>query len=338
VAINGYGLSAVVHTVTRSGPVEHYPSLPVAVATIQSFATPALVFFGLIGCIVLLRHKDPLLFLIGLGLLLVARFLPFGVPKWILVAVPVLMVCALVGFSRLWVSVTNRSKRYALRIAMILLVLAPWLVGLQSSYGDSGYGPSFEVQPFDRPLLTKRTLRLSLGSGALVPTSEGPRPVGGHAGVLFGGGWRRNVRQGAEQFTGAIREGLAKNLPILLDEQQGFVVSTLLSMHFTTRDPWDHVVVPGFLVERAFTSQDGNCRVQMLELKNKQALLDPAGERRLQHFLGTDRLVLYGYTSTLRRCYRLAPESLQRVGAGTNTAVLNLEALHSLAGSAALSK
>jgi hypothetical protein len=326
--LNGYGPFAILKTVRESGPLEHYPELAVFAATIQPFTTPGIFLFGLIGCIVLFRYKHRLILILALSLILAARFLPFGVPKWFLIAVPPVIVCSLVGFCAAWNGLRQQQgTRHVVRLAMILLVLAPWLFGFHVSHGDSAYGPGFEIKPFDHTVTAKQNAHLVIGPGALVPTSEGPRALGGHAWVLLGGGWRKIGEQGAAQISQAVQEALERKLPLLMDEQQGFAAATLLGMQFTTHDSWNRTISPRFLIERRFASRDGKRQIRVMELKKKEKVLTAEDARRLQILANSDTLVMYAYTSTLRRYYKLSPVCLEKVGSGTNTALLHLDRL-----------
>lgn len=315
VALCGYGPGVVWKTLRTAGPVEDYPSLTVAAATMQTLATPALLLLAAAGFAVFARRRNPLAVLALLGVALTARFLPLGVPKWFLVAVPALAACALAGFSILW---NARTATPLLRTALALCLAAPWLLGVQTLSGDSAYGPGFQVRPFNRPPAGRSFIRPVIGAGALVPTSEGPRPIGGHAFVLLGGGWRRTVQSASNELQTAAREAIARRLPILQDMGQGFVVSTLAGMGFTTHDAWK-------LPQRTFLSADGATSVRVVRARTRDDLFRPEGQREIEALSGGSRVIAYAYTSTLRRLYRRAPDSLQSLGA--TAAVIDFDKL-----------
>jgi hypothetical protein len=319
IAWNGYGPRMLLRTLRTAGPVETFSGIPVAAATLQTFATPALLLCCACGFFLLVRRKSPRVLLVLLGMVLVARYLPFGVPKWLLVAAPGLMACALIGFSYLW-----QLRSLALRAALAACVALPWTVGVHAVFGDSAYGPGFQVRPFGRPASAHISIRPVAGAGALVPTSEGPRPVGGHAWVLLGG-WRANVRQAAGERERAIREAIARGIPMLQDLGQGYTVATLAGMRFTTADSWKRLIDPSFLEERRFQSADGRARVSVLRLRDRDSLFALSGIARLRELAGSRAVVIYGYTSTLRRCYLIAPGALAPLGA--TAALLDLEKL-----------
>jgi hypothetical protein len=314
VALNGYSPATVVKIVRVAGPVETYPGVAIAAATVQTFATPALILTAAIGFAVLAKKRNPAALLVLLGAALTARYVPLGVPKWFLTAVPGLAACALAGFSTLW---RARTSPLLVRAALCACLVGPWLVGVQTLSGDSAYGPGFEVRPFNRPLRDRPMFRLALDAGALVPTSEGPRPVGGHAFVLLGGGWRRAVRDGDRELTAAAQVAAAQGLPILQDFGQGFVVVTLAGMGLRTADS-------SKMEARTFASPDGATRVRVIRPRDREELFAPAGQRHIEDLAGGGRVAAFAYSSTLRRIYRRAPDSLEQIGAAV---VLDLDKL-----------
>lgn len=329
IALSGYGPSYIWRTIRASGPVEAFPGWLVTGANMQSFATPAMVLLTAVGLAVLLRRRDRLAIPALLGMLLTARYVRFGIPKWFLVATPGIVACALVGLSTVWQQWRRGWRAMGMRAAVAAAVLLPWAFGVQTVFGDSAYGPGFEVRPFDRPTAGRVTMRAAFAGGALVPTSEGPRPIGGHAWVLLGGGWREMTLKAAADRTNAVRAALAGGWPLLEDQGQGYMTATLVGMGFTTRDDWRRSLGGGFLGERRFYAAD-RTEVRMLWLRDRDSLFGAAGLSRLRQLAGADAVVIYGYTSTLRRCYKLAADSLTPLGA--TAARLNLDELQAAAG------
>ena len=327
VRLYGYGLEFIWRTLRASGPVEHYPGLLVMLSTLQTLTTPALAVSAIVGMFILFRQKHPFIILVMLGIAVTGRFLPFGVPKWLLVAVPGIVVCALVGYSTMWNSAADGCKGYCVRGALLIAVLIPWFLGLQGFRGDSAYGPGFQVQPFDRPFTSKSGFKAVFGPGVLVPTSEGPRPVGGHAWVLLGDQWRKTATQNIDELSSAIQEAMRRNIPLLQDQGQGFAVSMLLGMGLKTRDPWNRMLSPSFLIERRFASADGKMTLRLFRLAKRDDLFTSGGVRRIEKLAGTDNVATFAYTSTLRRCYKQAPDALKKVGRGTEAALINLDQL-----------
>jgi hypothetical protein len=324
VALNGYGPAMVWKAIRASGPVESTPGLLVAAATAQTFFTPAMGLLALAGFAVLLKRRHRLAVPVVVGIVLTARFARFGVPKWFLAAVPGIVTCALIGLSVAWQHWQRRWRAIGMRAAIGALVLVPWAVGVRTVFGDSAYGPGFQVQPFDRAAPEHPRIRAALGGGALVPTSEGPRPVGGYGWVLVGGGWREIALAHSADLQRAVGEAIATGRPLLQDEGEGYATATLAGMNFSTRDSWKRTIGDAFLVERRFSSADGRS-VRVLRLRDRDSLFAAADVSRLRQLAGTDTVIIFGYTSTLRRCYKLAPDSLTKLG--NKSAQLDLDRL-----------
>ena len=317
IALNGYGPSAVLKTLRTAGPVESFPGVMVTAANMQPLLTPALLLTAFVGLAVLAKRRNPATLLVLLGIVLTARYLPLGIPKWFLVAVPGLMASALTGWASLWHAPVATVP---VRAGLLACLIAPWLIGVHTVSGDSAYGPGFEQRPYNRPPNTGRIFQAVPDAGALVPTSEGPRPLGGHAYVLLGGGWRRVVQQNARELSSDAQLAVASGLPILQDLGQGYVVAALTGMGFRTTDSWK-------LESRTFVSPDGATRVRVIRPRDRENLFTPAGLRHLEDLAGGSRVVAFAYTSTLRRIYNRAPDSLEEIGPSV---VLDLEKLRTV--------
>ena len=324
VALSGYGPTTVWRAMHESGPVESYPSLLVTAVTVQTFMTPAMGLLALAGFGVLIKRKKRLAIPVLVGIVLTARFARFGVPKWFLAATPGIVTCAIVGLSAAWQHWQRGWRSIAMRAAIGGVLLVPWAIGVQTVFGDSAYGPGFQVQPFDRAAPRQMHIRAAAAAGALVPTSEGPRPVGGYGWVLLAGGWREIALDASADLKTAVVEAIASGEPLLEDEGEGYVTATLAGMNFSTQDGWKHDSADALLGERRFSSADGR-RVVVLRLRDRASLFAAADLNRLRQLAGSDTVVVFGYTSTLRRCYLLAPDSLTKLGA--KAALLNLDRL-----------
>lgn len=323
-ALTGYSPVMVLREIMAAGPTESYPGLSVMGANLQPLFTPALSLLAAAGFLVLVRYRNTLAVALLVGFALVARYLPYGVPKWILVATPCLLACGVVGFSAAWRSGGSRPFRYALRGAVLLLVLLPWVFSVRA-VNDTAYGPAFEIQNFSRVAHGGVRARLAAGSGLAVPTPEGPRALGGHAWVLFGGEWRRLVRQLAGERDLAIQRAIDMRVPILQDSGEGMIAAQLMGMGFKTADPWNRTIGNGLLVERRFTSGD-NRTVRVLRVLKRKSLFAPDDLRLLRQIAASDVVVISVlYTSILHQYYLKAPGALEELGA--TAAVLHFQPL-----------
>ena len=257
-----------------AGPVESYPGLAVAAVTMQTLGTEAMLLSAAVGLAVLAKRRNPAA-LLALSTSC-SRRVTFrwecrsgfgcrcrGWPP------------ALAGFSSLWHA---RSSQTIVRSGLLACLVAPYgaakrragrpgrrLVGMQTLSGDSAYRSGLEIRPCNRPFRSRPFLQPALAAGPLVPTSEGPRPVGGHAFVLVGV-WGRIVQAGADQLDGSA-QAAARGLPILQDFGRGLVVSTLAGMGFRTDDPRNSKA-------RTFVSADGRpaCRFSGSETARTRSL------------------------------------------------------------------
>jgi hypothetical protein len=118
----------------------------------------------------------------------------------------------------------------------------------------------------------------------------------------------------SNELRGAMREAIGSNRPVLEDMGEGLVPATLAGMGFVTHDFWRRQVVPRLLYERRFYAPDGR-QIRVLHLLDRSQLFDSASLQTLRQVAGSDVVVAYAYTSSLRRWYKLAPEALTRMGA-----------------------
>jgi hypothetical protein len=277
--------------------------------TLQTLVTPAFGLFVLIGFIALLRRRDPLLLVIGVGLVVILPWASRGVPKFILPGIPGLVACAVVGFSAVWSQFQPRRWQLPARVVTALLLLAPWLIGVQLVFGDSAWGPGFELRPYDRPDPGRTRVSLAVfGPGTLIPSSEGPRGLFGHAAVLLGGGWRDAVTQRWAELENATDYVLANDLPLISTGNSGNFVVLLWLRGYSTQDPRNPSGTRQGgeeLIRRDFTNAQGDSLV----MYNRE--IDSTQIQRLGVLPAEiDEIGIYGYPRTLRELYLEAPQAL----------------------------
>jgi len=324
VALTGYSPGMVLQVVRATAPRESYPGLFVMAANLQPFFTPALTLFAAIGFLVLFRYRSTLVPATVVGIALVARYVPFGVPKWMLIATPCLMACALVGLSAVLHAAYYGPFRRVCSGIVLLLILLPWIFSIRA-VNDSAYGPAFEIRNFDRVTQSGLHARLAAGAGMAIPTSEGPRALGGHGWVLLAGQWRKLVRQLSGERELAIQRALDMRVPLLQDTGEGLIAAQLMGMGFHTADPWNRTAGNGLLIERRFTSSDHRT-IRVLRVLQRKSLFASGDLRLLRQIAASDVVVISVlYTSILHQYYLKAPGALEELGA--TAAVLNLEPL-----------
>ncbi len=320
----GYGIEEFLTVIQSSGPVEKRAFLAhLTLVRFNTVLTPIFVVLSCCGITLLIRNRSRMLIVVTIGILIAAPFVSYGNPKWIITAMPALLYCFALGFFVIWQKF-HRHGKASLVITLVAASAIPWMVGIHATYGDSAWGPGFEIRPFDRPFSNGLFASIVVGAGAAVPTPEGPRPVFGHGMVLLGGGWRKLIDGMATERRRAIQEALRLSVPLLQDRGQGLAVAELAGFGFTTTDAWNRRLGNNFIVERRFLAT-GAKSLRMLRLVDRGSLYRKEDLDELRRIIGAPKVVIYGYTSTLRGLYRLAPDSLWKLGPGS--AILDLERL-----------
>jgi hypothetical protein len=226
-------------------------------------------------------------------------------------------------------------------MALVTVLLSPWIMGIRVSSADTSWGPGFQIRRFDvltdlpmetsivqdsirgRTISVKR-IAFEIGSGSAIPAPEGPRPLGGHGWVLLGGQWKSLVNQLDQERIKAIRQAILMQVPILHDAGTDRVLIHLLRMGFITNDPKDRFSPDGISARR-FSNKRGE-QVIILRLKDRSTLFQLTQLNSLISISQKNEMVLYStYSSTLRKCFNVAPESIQPLGSFSG--VLNIDSL-----------
>ncbi len=283
-------------------------------ASLSPLVTPACAILAILGLATLLRRRDPRLIALLAGIGGVAPWITTGTPKFLLPAVPGMALCVAKGVLALWHGVSQPRWRLISRLAMGLLLVLPWIVGIRVAQADSAWGPGFELRPFtDTGEATPPTL--VVGPGAALPTSEGPRPLFGHGFVLGGGEWRSLLLSFDAERQRLIEQALERGAPIVVTNwSPELIVNRLVGMGYTTADPEGHVLAGNeYFLERRFTDEQGQVRVVMLfhEVDGGGTLDD---FRQLAS-LDERTVALSAYPSIVRHLWELAPDALESLGA-----------------------
>lgn len=313
-----------------AGQERNYISI---VGACQTLFTPAFIVLGLWGWVTLsrqLRWLSFLSFVATIGYLSTR----LAWPKEFLVFVPPLVLCVAAGFSNICQGDRPVRRKRALQAGAILLVLLPWVFGVQATLGDTAWGPGFELRPYDRPEGGGKHFALTIGAGAAFPTPEGPRPLFGHAAIIFGGGWRSLVRSLEEERRQAIQTAIEAGMPyVVIQGDTGYAVAELAGMGFKTRDAKFVRTRDakdggrGTEVKLRFFSNDDGRHVILwkLALARPELFQDVAKLREIIALGGADRVVVTGYGSGLRTLYKGAPDAMQKLG--STSAIVNLRQL-----------
>jgi hypothetical protein len=285
-----------------------------AICAYQTLFTPGFLLLGVWGWLCLNGASKRIATFGILGMAFAIFGMRWSGPKMVVAFMPPVAVCVVAGFCRAW---HGGSRKYAMRTAIGFVLLVPWLVGVRVTYGDSAWGPGFEVRPYDAPP-AGTTASFVVGGGSAFPTSEGPRPLFGHAAVLLGGQWRTLISQLECERREALQVSVQQNLPfMILQGANGYAVAELAGMGLTTKDRHENSHSQTLNELRRF-SNDRDKRLVLMRLKVPvQDVLKSESLLREIVELAGGRMVVHGYPSTLRRVYQSAPEGLEKLGTST---------------------
>lgn len=167
-----------------------------------------------------------------------------GTVKFLLPAVPGLAWLALAGMRQVmgWT-----GRRSIAKFGWLVIIVIPWILGFKIVSPDTLWGPGFEmtIPALDAsttpPVFTQSTFGRNLGihgmsvvlwDGLAFPTSEGPRALGGYAGVLLGGKWRNFVTARDQELSKVLDVAILDDLPILVISARERVFVKLLERSF----------------------------------------------------------------------------------------------------------
>lgn len=328
VALSGYGIEhfarafeTVRYVFNQSGTLSpgaqtsSLESLLRTVLTLTPEFTPAFVLLGILGFVVLLRRKNPLWLLVLVGILSVLPWLRSGNPKFIITSLPVLALLFVVGLAEVWQWFYMRMWQVAGMLLLFAILLLPWVVGVQVALPDNAWGPGFALQSYAYENAEHVSVSAVLDSGMAFPSPEGPRPLWGHAYVLFGGGWRDLVSRDAAERADALNMARDANIPLVVTSWSPDLFLNLLYAdgYYTKVQTWDASDETLFVL-RDFHDGHGNVvNIFFAELEADafDTLLGGLEELSMQ----TDAVVLVGYPRMLRTLYEYAPDALSEIGA-----------------------
>jgi hypothetical protein len=250
----------------------------------------------------------------------------WNVPKLLIAFLPLLLVCMASGWRDLFHNHQHSGQRFIPRAVVVALMIAPWALGLHATYGETAWGPGFELRPYDSPQ-AGTTARIVVGGGAACPTQEGPRPLFGHAVVLLGGQWRELVAQLESERRAAIGLAVRQKIPFLiLQGSNGYAVAELCDMGLSTTDNKGFRATSLLGEIRRFDGSDGKKTLLMTLKTPVQEMLEERGHVREILDVAGERVVVHGYPSTLRNAYRASPHALEKLG--PTTGILSLAEVH----------
>ncbi|MEP7289056.1 MAG: hypothetical protein ABI947_25150 [Chloroflexota bacterium] len=292
------------------------------IAGYQSLFTPAFVILSVVGFVWLAYHREKLVLITVVGLILVLPFIRSGVPKDILPAVPGLVACAVMGFIVLCYRLSSQRLKLAARIIIVALLLFPWLIGIRMTYNDTAYGPGFQMQAYDRPVSRNR-IGLALSAGVSIPTPEGLRAGFGHLWVLLGQ-WRSFYNDQWDEQTQAIQQAILMHIPYLRQNNYAWASAGMLDL--------------GYMVEHKYKYPDANFTgyrftngqeaVTVFGFDKEDWLTQHEHIAQLRSYLSQDKVVMCADSSIMRELFKRCPQALEKINtvcAVTHLNVLNQE-------------
>jgi len=328
IAASGYGLSAVRETV-RVAITEVSPKRATAmhiaevIGSQQTLFTPFLILLLFVGAKTLWKTRPRLLVLTLLAVFPVTPYIYSREPKMLLPLFPPLLAVAIAGFDRIW----WHGSRIT-RAAVAVLAIAPWIIGLQIDASGTSYGPGFQ-RTVDVANGPQPHFKLGWRGGFAVPTAEGPRPLAGHAWVLFGGEWRNFVRDMESEQKQAINVAIEQSIPLVQLDRDSLLLPYLTQWGWMTRDPEYRIVERnqslGAITVREFFK--GQQRLLSIVVHPPSAILEPGAVAELGTLAPNGHALLYfgNYASSLRRIARTAPQATTKIG--PYSAIENLRAM-----------
>lgn len=296
----------------------------------QPVFTPAAVVLGTAGFISLIRLQPRLGIVAAVGILPVLPMMLGGVPKMIIPAVPGIMLCVVKGLEIIFFSTLRFRAAMVLKWATALILLGPWIFGIRVYSSDTSWGPGFEVASpatsskaknataivkgrVDERGISIASFSPTIGGGFAIPTPEGPRPLGGHAAVLLGGGWRRLVREVEQERHNLVQQAILQQRPIVQDNRNALILIALTQMGFTTKDSKVRTVAFGIGERRFFNSAGQELRI--IYFNGMDSLREPIQLQQLLGTIGSDSFAFYSsYSSRTKKLKELAPSAVQVLG------------------------
>jgi hypothetical protein len=123
----------------------------------------------------------------------------------------------------------------------------------------------------------------------------------------------------------AIKEAISMRVPLVQDQGEGYAVAELAGLGYLTSDAWYRLAITDFLRERTFRNSDGGT-LRVLVLRDRSSLYQPETMTRLKTIARGGKVVIYGYSSTMRTLYLRAPQAMEKLG--PLSAILDLDRLY----------
>ena len=337
-AVSGFPPSAIVNTYHwTQETVALAPSLSERLLDGVTLLTP--VFLLLIGMgflSIVLRIRDRwqvLLLLLASAPLFIIVGTPSFCAKAFVTVMPTLFLVLLYGATLLWEQVKRCSQSMARlsAAALLLLLVVPWLMGIQWKPPHSARGPGFAFSAAVSPDKSKFP-HPAFAGGLGAPTPEGPRPLWGFAHVLFGGEWRAFVRDQSDEWNAAVDLAIEKKLPIHQDTDTGFVMARLMEKGYTllsARVAVESPGVPKSVHHRLYEHSESGEHMEVLLISGLDQHLKRGQIPELFAQLEFERVVVaYAFPSRLLELVATSDGTVTALGPLTAVWILPKNSLH----------
>jgi hypothetical protein len=277
--------------------------------------TPAFVLFAVLGFMILVYRRDRVWMVVAVGLLGILPWLRTGGLKYLIVSLPGLVYCYVVGFTSLLDHLNQNRFRLYQYLAIIFLIGIPWVVGVHITRAGSAWGPAFELRPPDADANpADLQMEFVFDSGAAFPVPGGFRPLYGHAYVLFGGDWKNLAVSMDMERRAALDSAISLDVPLVVTAwSPDYYLNYLYALGFTTSDAADRPGEDVIFYERRFRNPDGRQLTLLYSEVEGDELLDVV--QHLNSLLATQsQVVLVGYSSSMRMLYEQNPNALTVLG------------------------
>lgn len=318
IKLEGYSLSEIARMVSYSQhgrmDVVAETSWKINIGSSISLFTPFFFVTFLIGTVVALRSRKYLLFfLLALSYwhiwkLYSAEFIN---PRRIINSIPFLLFISFIGFQYLF---TNRIGKKLVLPIIIVICFIPWLVGVKVYSADTMWGPGFEmkthatakkVEVQDLEVVDDRVQVNSIGltflKGGFAVPFEGPRPVWGYFGVIFGEEWRSLLQYFDDERDNLLSKAIKNKLPVL---QQDLTVNAMINLvrdGFTTNDKMSGIEVGKDIRIRRFYKGNDTVTFVYPGYNAHLLLADMEYIKACGQQLQQDSLYMYFYSSSILR-------------------------------------
>jgi hypothetical protein len=221
----------------------------------STFYTPAMLFLSITGLIYFLIIEKKLFMLSLLSIVLMWLLFHGFFYKMMVTIFPVFFMMIIAGIG----AIERLIKSVKLsRVLLIFCCISIWIIGLDIN-NSKIWGPGFELKEKyylyrakSVPVLKEKyNFSLAFLDGCGYPSPEGPRPIGGYAGILLGGKWREFIREDKREYNVMIDSSLKNEYPLIKVEYTYYIENLLLGRGFTSSGSYKNEIYPG-LCKRSF--------------------------------------------------------------------------------------